>query len=589
MTTSATTYLSEKSFVNAIASAVFAALFLYHISPIGLGDLYWHLNTGRWIWEHGALPISDPFTYTTQIDSQDSSQGPDTKNYWQLLTLQGFWLAQLLYFGTYASWGLWGLITLKAAMFVTLYGLLWRSLLKSRVDPLLGLFVILTLPWLLQRYDELRPHVFSFIGVILVYMNMRSALEKLRSGTIRPGALTTLPFIMLVWSNLHPGYMLGWIIIIVMLVGTIFDRWRGVTIIERRALHSLFTWCTLALIASLVNPMADVLFTYFGIVQNQFVFGVDEHLPLYSYAQMHGQPLLFYMVFVLALITAGALILRRKHIDSAHIFMLLGFTSVGFYAFRYTIFFILMALMIGMPHVSALAEGYISKIRALLFALILVAMSYVGYMAFQNNAWRLGPEQTGYVPVHATDFVLEQHPPEPLFNAFEYGGYLGWRLSPEYKIFIDPRCLDFDVHNAYQTARGGFYQAIFEKYGVNTVVFYLLTPLVNSIPEVTLYLLMDNHWDLVYVDRLSVVMVKHDKNILPALDKAPILNYLQRVLERTISATPDDTQALVQYGRVLLYRGDISGARQYFIAALNINPKIRAARFYLQAITSNNK
>jgi len=94
--------------------------------------------------------------------------------------------------------------------------------------PIIGLLAILILPWLLFRYDELRPQVFSFIGVVLVYMNMRSALEKLRSGAIRPGALIALPFIMLLWANLHPGYMLGWVIIIVMLAGVAFDQWRGV-------------------------------------------------------------------------------------------------------------------------------------------------------------------------------------------------------------------------------------------------------------------------------------------------------------------------------------------------------------------------
>jgi len=85
--------------------------------------------------------------------------------------------------------------------------------------------------------------------------------------------------------------------------------------------------------------------------------------------------------------------------------------------------------------------------------------------------------------VHAADFILAQHPPAPLFNAFEYGGYLGWRLTPEYLVFVDPRCLDYDVQNSYQTARGGFYRPVFDKYGVNTVVFYLFTPLVNSIPR----------------------------------------------------------------------------------------------------------
>jgi cytochrome c-type biogenesis protein CcmH/NrfG len=84
-------------------------------------------------------------------------------------------------------------------------------------------------------------------------------------------------------------------------------------------------------------------------------------------------------------------------------------------------------------------------------------------------------------------------------------------------------------------------------------------------------------------------MVRHDRNTMPIIDKAPLLNYMQQTLERMLSASPGDTQALVQYGRVLLYRGNVAGARQYFSAALKINPRIRAARFYLDALTRQNK
>ncbi|MDX8386872.1 MAG: hypothetical protein R8M11_10220 [Gallionella sp.] len=570
--------------IGALACVTFAILLLYHINPVGLGDMYWHLNTGRWIWENGALPNSDPFSYT-QTTSLDAGTGQSSKNYWQLLILKGFWLAQLSYFAAYSALGEWGLVIFKAILFVTLYGLIWRSLLKSRVEPLLGLLAILILPWLLYRYDELRPQVFSFIGVVLVYMNMRTALEKLHEGVKHPAALISLPIIMMLWSNLHPGYMLGWVIIGVMAVGTAFDRWRGAVELAQPAFRNLLVWCGLALVASLFNPLADVIFSYLGIVQNQFAFGIDEHLPLYSYANMYQQPMLFYGVLTLALVMLGTLILRRKYIDSAHAFLMFGFTAAGFYAFRFTIFFILMAILIGMPHFSALFERQLAKLHTLLIAILLIAITGVGYQAVQNSAWKSGPVQTRYVPEHAADFILEQRPPAPIFNAYEYGGYLGWRLTPEYQIFIDPRCLEFEVNQDYQIARGGHYHAVFDKYGVNSVVFYLFTPLVNSIPEVTLYLLMDKHWDLVYVDRLTAVMVRRERNSLPIIDKAPLLNYFQRTLERTLQLYPNSTQALVQYGRVLLHRGDMSGAQQHFRTALKINPELTAARLYLDAIS----
>ncbi len=579
MTATSPASSSNRLPVYAMASAVFAILFLFHIYPIGLGDVYWHLNSGRWIWEHGALPDSDPFTYTLA----------DTLDARQRLILHGYWLAQLLFFGVYAAFGAWGLVVLKATLFVALYGLVWRTLVKARVEPLLGLLAILSLPWLLYRYDELRPQIFSFVGVVLVYMTLSQTLTLLRSGVTRPGALIVLPFIMLLWANLHPGFILGWVIIMVMLAGAAFDGWRGVNALEPSTLRRLFIWCGIALLASLANPLAGAVITNMGALASPFTREIDEFLPLADYARMYRQPVLFYGVLAIALVTLGVLIRRRHHTDPAHAFLFIGFAAAGFYAFRYMVFFVLMALVIGMPHISALLERHIPRARPLLFALLLAAISGVAYLTFQRGAWKLGAVETTYVPERAAEFVLARRPPAPLFNAYEYGGYLGWRLAPEYQMFVDPRCLDYAVHTAYQTARGGHYRAIFDKYGVNSVVFYLFTPVLNSIPEVTLYLLMDAQWDLVHVDRLSVVLVRREHNTLPVIDKAPLLAHLQRVLERTLATRPGNTQAHVQYGRVLLYRGNVAGAQQHFRTALQINPQLRAARLYLEAISRHKQ
>jgi len=583
MNASASDLLQGKLFLYATAFVVFALLFLFHISPIGLGDVYWHLNTGRWIWENGALPDSDPFTYTQAVNP-DAQPGMHSHDYWQRLILQGYWLAQLLFFVVYTAFGPWGLIVLKALLFVTIYWSVWRAMLKARAEPLSGLLVILLLPWLLFRYDELRPHIFSFIGVVLVYTNISSALSKLRSGAALPVELILLPLIMLLWANLHPGFILGWVIIIVMLAGAALNRWRGFQALEQPALQRLFIWCGIALLASLANPLGYSFITNIGALQEQYSLGVDEFLTLAEYARIYQQPVLFYGVLAIALVSMGVLILRRKQTDPAQVFLFIGFAAASFSAFRYMIFFVLMALMIIMPHVSALSERYIDRARPLLLALLLAAMSGAGYQIFQHGVWKQGAVQSNFVPEGAAEWILSQHPPAPIFNAYEYGGYLGWRLAPEYRMFIDPRCLDFAVFNDYQTARGGFYQRVFEKYGVNSVVFYLFTPLVESIPEVTLYLLMDQKWDLVYVDRLSAVLVRRDMNNMRVLDKAPLLNYLQRVLERTLAVAPTDTQAHVQYGRVLWYRGNVAGAREHFNTALQIDPRQQAPRLYLEAI-----
>jgi hypothetical protein len=562
-----------------MAFVAFVLLFLFHIYPIGLSDVYWHLNTGRWIWEHSALPTSDPFTYTLGNTLDDR----------QRLILHGYWLAQLLFFAVHAVLGMWGLVILKATLFVTLYFLVWRTLLRVGVNPILGLIAILILPWLLFRYDELRPQVFSFIGVVLVYMSLSRALEMLRNSVVNSKVLIALPLIMLVWANLHPGFILGWVIITVVLAGVIIDQWRGVNKLSRLALQRLFSWCGLALLVSLINPTGDLFIINIIDIQHPLTREVDEYLPLAEYAQLYQQPLLFYGVLALTLSIIGGAFCRWRQITLVDALLFIGFAVAGFCAFRYMIFFVLIGMILGMPHISILMEQNIDKAKAITIVMLLVVMSGVGYLVYQRNFWVLGASETIYVPEQAAEFIRTRHPPAPLFNAYEYGGYLGWQLTPEYRMFIDPRTLDDAAQVDYQTARGGHYQKAFQKYGVNSVAFYIFTPVIGSIPEVSLYLLMDTQWDLVYVDKLSVVLVRHAKNTLPIVDKAPLLDYLQRVLERTLTTMPNDTQAMVQYGRVLYFRGDVEGAKQRFRNALQINPRLRAPRFYLDAIAHQGK
>lgn len=573
--------LNSPRFINATIFIGFALLFLFHVFPIGLSDLYWHLNTGRWIWEHHALPSSDPFTYTLGNTIDDR----------QRLILQGYWLAQLLFFAVYAALGMWGLVVLKALLFILLYWLVWRTLLKADVHPLLALASILILPWLIYRYDELRPQVFSFIGVVLVYMLLNHVITLLRHEVAaKPKALFALPLIMLVWANFHPGFILGWVVILVLLAGVMIDQWRGNNKLGRSALQRLLVWCGLALLASLINPLADAFFVNMGAIQHPVATRfVDEYLPLIDFARMYQQPLLLYGVSALVWVAAGVMIFRWRYVTAAQAFLLIGFCAAGFYAARYTIFLVLMALVIGTPHISALIGSRIIKARWLLLVVLLAEMLGVAYVNYQRGAWEKGSVETGVVPERVVDFIRTQHPPAPLFNAYEYGGYLGWELSPTYRMFVDPRGLDDVAQDNYQIARGGHYSEAFEKYGINSVVFYLFTPNIESIPEITLYMLMDPQWDLVYQDKISVVLVKHDRNEFPVISKAPLLDYLQQVLEQTLAVNPKDTQALVQYGRVLHFRGDVEGAKQRFRYALQLEPWLRAPRYYLEVIDRQGK
>ncbi|MBN1919719.1 MAG: hypothetical protein JW892_00620 [Anaerolineae bacterium] len=60
-----------------------------------------------------------------------------------------------------------------------------------------------------------------------------------------------------------------------------------------------------------------------------------------------------------------------------------------------------------------------------------------------KGLWPLAPEKAGLIsaetPIAATEFLLREQPPGPLFHAMSFGSYLIWEAQPEYPVFVDPR------------------------------------------------------------------------------------------------------------------------------------------------------
>jgi hypothetical protein len=50
----------------ALASIALAVVVLFGVWPLSGGDLVMHLTVGQWIWQHGWVPITDPFSYITE-------------------------------------------------------------------------------------------------------------------------------------------------------------------------------------------------------------------------------------------------------------------------------------------------------------------------------------------------------------------------------------------------------------------------------------------------------------------------------------------------------------------------------------------
>lgn len=565
----------ENNLPAVVAVTVFVALFLFHTYPLGLGDIYWHLNTGRWIAEHGTLPAADPFLYTLPAV-------PDER---QMLLLQGYWLAQVIFYFVHGAFGDYGLVMFKAGLFTVMYFVLWRILRKAGVDAALVLLVLVPLPLLFYRYDELRPQVFSFLGVVLAYACMTWSRTALRAGVRWPPSLVMLPVVMLLWANLHRGYILGAVIILVALGAELWRIWCKCRAMDPRIFVRYGGIGGLAIAASLINPMTyRAYLTDLHELGTSVYRGVDEFLPLWNYAALYQQPLLFFVPAGLIALLAAALFAQRDRTHGAEIVNFIGFSAAGFTGFRFMILAVLMALATALPHANTILQPYLMRARGMLLIAALCGAIAIGALGWQRSALHTGPLETAYLPQAAAEFIRTRNPPAPLFNPYEYGGYLEWSLGSAYRLFYDQRSMDNTVYAQYEATRDGRYLEPFARYGVNSVVFYLAAPVLNTIPTLVLALLNDTRWDVVFLDASSVVLVRHDVNTLPVIDKTQVWRTLHATAQSWIGAAPSDPNAYVQFGRVLLFAGEFDAARQQFKHALQYDPQHAGALRHLDAM-----
>jgi hypothetical protein len=74
-------------------------------------------------------------------------------------------------------------------------------------------------------------------------------------------------------------------------------------------------------------------------------------------------------------------------------------------------------------------------------AFILIVLALLGLLYASNNlsSKNIDVAITNSAPVKGTDYILQNHLPAPVFNFYDYGGYLIWRTYPQYRVFIDGR------------------------------------------------------------------------------------------------------------------------------------------------------
>jgi hypothetical protein len=410
---------------------LFVAIFsLAAIPPIDT-DLWWHLANGRLMVMTASIPHVDVYSF--------SAAGQP----WVMHE----WLADLGMYAIFQLGGLPLLVALFAGLVTAAAGCLYWLLRRAGLHPTGGAALTLVGALAGSTAWGARPQVLNplMTGLLLI------GLLRYREGRLSAWLLP--PFVWL-WANLHSAFLVGLIIAGLFAAGEAFDAWRrrpGAMSWPR--IRRLAAAIVAATMLSLVNP--------FGIQTLLFPLGTLTSALIQNNIQEWGSPdfhtlsglLLEALVFLLL----AGLATRRVTLRAGEVLLAVALLYLAFSSQRHVPLFVLgAALICGRCGQALLELGFpaLAKRRPAgaprpglrlgllnLALLVVLAVGMVGYRALPNLRSQTEASSISQVlPVQATDALVRLGRPVRVFNYYDYGGYLIWRLVPGgSRVFIDGR------------------------------------------------------------------------------------------------------------------------------------------------------
>jgi hypothetical protein len=390
-------------------------------------DTWWHLRAGAWMVTHGHVLDRDEFTSTFAGQA------------WRYPA----WLSQTAFYMVFSRFGYGGLNTLTALCVVAAFALVYAA---STGRVYVRALAVLLGAAASSVFWAARPHMASFVlGAAFLLI-----LELYR----RRGRnyLWLLPVLMALWANLHPGFAIGFIFIGLVGLGEIGrallgqQSWRAVGWLAAAGLA-----CLLAILITPYGP--DLMLFPFQTVA---ISTLRDRIQEWQSPNFHLREA---QVFIaLWLLTLAAVGFSRQPLDVTDFVLLAGTFYLALLAGRNLALFALVAPPILSRHASAALAALRERdwpvlarwrrppappVRhAALFnwlILGLVAVATLLKVVVVSDPALNAQLATRGLPVAAVDYLAEQDLPGPLYNPYEWGGYLAWRLYPAYPIFVDGR------------------------------------------------------------------------------------------------------------------------------------------------------
>jgi hypothetical protein len=444
-------------------------------------DLGWHLAAGDLIRERTSVPFQDPWSFTLG-DRQ-----------WYNLSWLWDVLASIVF--QHASFG--GLLVFVVACGAVIVGYLTSLCLRCGASTVAVGIAVLSACLLYPAfatppniYLAASPNTATMLFSVIFYAE---CLKRTR--------LYLLPLIMVLWVNLHGGFLLGFLILGIFGAVVLLKRdWAG--------FRSYFVAGAACLAAVLINPYGWHIYDGLTATVGHFVqANITEWWPYYLNMTMPGSiPGMVYMLIFVSLELRHRTSCRMP-VEARLLSWL--FLLLGFYQYRYMSFFFIFSTVPMALHIDRLMPGLSSDLRAgrsFLAAGIVAAcvlpLSFVHALPTLEPAQMLTKEDARYLETHLAHARV--------LNNWNAGGLLIFYTRGRVPVFVDGRAAtaypDDLLRDYFRLVAVEINEAawdeVLDKYKIDAVLW------VRAHKELRQFLVEKRGWKEQYVGLYETVYVK---------------------------------------------------------------------------------
>ena len=499
-------------------------------------DSGWQMAAGRYLFHHHAIPRTELFSYTAH----------GVEWIYPILSCAIFYL--LYQIGGYAAISWLCALTCVACIALLIYRRsLWAVALAILAVPVFA--------------SEIMPRA-SLFTMLLFTCFARLLLEHFED---RKAPLWLLPVLMLLWVNLHTGFIAGLALIAAYAMVEALE----IPFASRRAaaIHRLkqaLPWLVCAMLTTLLNPWGARIFVAIGRQQSAIRWQssfLDEWQPVQFASALQelnwrAPESARWWLLVLGIVLAVVCLWRRR-IGPALVLCAAAYAFLSHARMEGPC--IILICLIGGSILTNAANRNIFPWRdikfALAAALLLIPLMTVRCFDLVTNRTYLssgdvtlfGAGRSWWLPEQATDFLLQHHLPANVFSSFNLSSYLVWRLGEQYPDFADGRYLPFGEQLFEQQRRltglpldSAEWTKAADTWHINTVIFPLSR--IFALGEFPLMADCEStHWTPVYMDAFAIIFQRRPSS-LPSIDC-----HTQNLLSSTKLSATGGSQRAQQY------------------------------------------